>query len=202
MVPCTTFSARARPRVETSRSYLPIFWLEDNTEINVAQLLLNVAFAALAGAIVANMSKRALYAMGIGIVVVAAGVVVIAFLNAWQQERQSAIQRAQSDEAYAAQLHWKNRVDAAKAQLLNAADNWRIAHRPNEERRVREKARTLVAPTWGETDPVIHFDPDPNFDDLIPTRTPTPRKPTKTFDPDEYLGIKKAATPSPANRRP
>jgi hypothetical protein len=61
--------------------YRLIFDLSD-TNIAFVQLLVNVAFAALAGAIVANLSKRVLYVIGACIAVVAVGVGVFAMIMA------------------------------------------------------------------------------------------------------------------------
>jgi hypothetical protein len=55
--------------------YRPFF---AGSDIAFFQLLVNVAFAALAGAIVANLSKRALYVIGACIAIVAVGVGVFA----------------------------------------------------------------------------------------------------------------------------
>jgi hypothetical protein len=90
----------------------------------------NVAFAALAGAIVANLSKRALYVIGACIALVAIGFGVFVLVV-------SAIERARSDEIYAERLlqlkeqkyAQMDRVDVAMAHLRSADYNWRLALR-------------------------------------------------------------------------
>lgn len=90
-----------------------------------------------------NISKRALYGTAICVAVIIAAAVTIAIMNAKEKEREAAVSRAESDEAFSAQLL---RLDEARAYLLNAADNWRIANRPDQEKRVRQKESDLTQP--------------------------------------------------------
>jgi hypothetical protein len=118
--------------------YRLIFDTSD-TSIAFFQLLINVGFAALAGAIVANLSKRALYVIGVCLAVVAVGVGVLAL-------KENAADRAGSDEKFADDLlkkpgHGKfDRVQMAQTHLHSAAYNWRLALRFGEAKRVEERA--------------------------------------------------------------
>jgi len=71
-----------------------------DTSIAFLQLLVNVVFAALAGTIVANLSKRALYVIGGCIAVYAAGLGVFTL----KQAIEYAPGRARSDEQYADEI--------------------------------------------------------------------------------------------------
>jgi hypothetical protein len=128
--------------VPTSGGYYRLFFdTSYTTTVAFFQLLINVAFAALAGAIVANLSKRAFYVIGACIVVVGAGLGVFAL---WV----SAVERARSDEIYADRLlqlkeqqyGQMDRVDVAKAHLHSAAHNWRLALRFREAKRAEQRA--------------------------------------------------------------
>jgi hypothetical protein len=69
--------------------YRLIFDTSEGTSIALVQLLVNVGFAALAGAIVANLSKHALYVIGPCIVLVAVGLGVFVAVFALKQARKA-----------------------------------------------------------------------------------------------------------------
>ena len=181
-----------------------------DTSIAFFQLLANVAFAALVGAIAANLPKRALYVIGACI-----AIGVIAFFL--KQGTRYAVECAQADERYANGMLKGSSAKEAARYFHHAALNWRLALNfgtANEvdERardiessaaeidtgiaariRVREEAARIEAknvPDWAQ-DQVIAA---PNaFDDLIPGAEP--RKYVSTdanagFDPDAYLASK------------
>jgi hypothetical protein len=157
-----------------------------------------------------NISKRGLHALYGTVVVVGvivAWAVTIAIMGAKEKERRAAATRARTNEEFAAQLLRQYKVDGAKAQLRFAADNWRIANQPDQEKRVRQveselawKRYPLVRPAAGaqSANPFDQFDrqPAPPMD-KSPAASPSP-KPTISFVPDKDLGIKKAVTASPA----
>jgi hypothetical protein len=102
------------------------------TDIAFVQLLVNVAFAALAGAIVANLSKRAkrvakwaLYVIGACIALIA----LVSFVGYKIVERPW--RNAQDEERYAEGSfrppYGVNEVAQAKEHFRNAAKNWRLA---------------------------------------------------------------------------
>ncbi len=69
---------------------------QKNTSVAVGQLLVNVAFAAGVGAIAANLSKRILCVVGIGVVVAGAGAGIAAhFFAERARHRQEAIWAAE-----------------------------------------------------------------------------------------------------------
>lgn len=108
-------------------------------DINAPQLVLNVVFAALLGAVCANMSRRAWrWAGGC-----AALVAVVGGIIALSEVRSAAIARAQSDEEYAAGLQKEAAFAEAKSYLLKAADNWHIAGNAAQEERLRAQAKNL-----------------------------------------------------------
>ena len=176
--------------------------------INTPQLLVNVAFLALLGALCANMSKRvALWTGGSAALVTAAWFTY----DAWDKNAREACYRADWDEKYADELksyafQWQtsdyvrvhysvqeiaHQIAAfkalAKEKRLLAADNWHIALDFVKEKRARERAQeeNLVARSTKPLDVFDQFGEPLTFDDLIPARTATPQKST---------------TASPANR--
>jgi hypothetical protein len=158
-----------RERGVHSAGYRFVF-SQGDTSIAFFQLLVNVVFAALLGAIlatvVARMSKRALYATAGCVVIVALGVGVFAFTGA-------AANRARSDEEYADQLlslHYSD--EAAKFSLRIAAYNWRLAFRFDDAVRVKNRIRELQqhpAPDW-RNDPIVDLSGLP--DQAPPAQTP------------------------------
>jgi hypothetical protein len=173
--------------------YRLIFDVED-TRIAFFQLLLNVGFAGLAGAIAANLSKRALYVIGACIAVVAFGVGVLAL----KRGMEDAAYRADSDERYANRLlQWKelqygqmDRVQLAEDNLRSAATNWRLALRFGEAKRLEQKAEEVAKMSAGERSRINQGQAQPNKGfqwvdepnrvpkpwELFQKRTPAPAK--------------------------
>ncbi len=127
--------------------YRLIFDTSD-TSVALFQLLLNVSFAALAGAIVANLSKRALYVIGTCIAIIAVGVGLLALVVT----AKDSARRARTDEIFAERLlqlkenqyGQKDRVELADDKLRSAAKNWRLAWRSGEAKRVEAKADEIA----------------------------------------------------------
>src|SRR5207237_9981184 len=66
-------------RTEVRRQYLPFYAMPPDSQINIAQLVVNVTFAALIGVVVANMSKRQLlWTAGVLAIAAAATLMVVA----------------------------------------------------------------------------------------------------------------------------
>ena len=135
--------------------YRFIFSSED-TSIAFFQLLLNVGFAALLGAILAaivpNISRRTLLLTAGCIAVVALGVGVFAFC-------QAAAIRAQVDEKNGEEVLVLNPTDLqwTLTKFRNAATNWRLALRFDEATRVENRIKGLQqhpAQDW-PGDPVV-----------------------------------------------
>jgi len=143
-----------------------------DTSIAFFQLLVNVVFAALLGAILAtivsNISRRALYTIAGCIAGAALGVALIAFC-------QAAAARAQHDEDYAETLAvWPRALPAMLGYLRNAARNWRLALRFDEATRVENRIMALqkhAAQDW-QSDPVVDLFGLP--DQTSGQRTPAP----------------------------
>src|SRR5262249_37725401 len=125
-------------------------WIFDTSDTSVAffQLLANVAFAALAGAIVANLPKRAFFVIGVCIAVVAVGAGVLAL----KREIENATSFADSEERYANRLlQWKespygqmDRVHLAEDSLRSARSYWRRAWRFDQAKRVEQRANEVA----------------------------------------------------------
>lgn len=129
-----------------------------NTSIAFFQLLVNVVFAALLGAIlatiIANIPKRALYVTAGCIAVISLGVGVFAFC-------QAAAIRAESDEKNTQELiFWPRASETMYTKFRNAATNWRLALRFDQATRVEKMVTELQQ----------HPQKDRGcmFDDLIP----------------------------------
>jgi hypothetical protein len=143
--------------------YRFIFSSED-TSIAFFQLLLNVGFAALLGAILAtivpNISRRTLFLTEGCIAVVALGVGVFAFC-------QAAAIRAQSDEENAEELiRWPRASETMYAKFRNAARNWRLALRFDEATRVENRIKeTKASPP---PSPKKYISTDPNAGQMPP----------------------------------
>jgi hypothetical protein len=123
------FALLAMVFVPTPGGYYRLFFdTSDTTRVAFLQLLINVAFAALAGAIVANLSKRAkraLYVIGACIAIIA----LVSFVGLKIVERSRG--NAQDEERYAEGSfrppYGVNEVAQAKEHFRNAAKNRRIA---------------------------------------------------------------------------
>jgi hypothetical protein len=171
--------------------YLPIYEIGGKADVNVAQLVLNVSFAALAGALAANLPRRAVYLIAacLSVAAIATGIVAVVRISEASVVRaqQSAVARAYSDERYADRLLQYSRfqsalqqqdVKKAKLYLLHSAENWHIAGNTAEEQRVRAKEKNVI-----------------DFSDLVPKQPKNGTKylstdPNAGFDPDAYLAGK------------
>jgi hypothetical protein len=146
------------------RGYRLIF-SSDDTSIAFFQLLLNVGFAALLGAILAtivpNISRRTLFVTAACIAVVALGVGVFAFC-------QAAAIRAQSDEKNAEELLVLYPTDSQwiHIKFRNAATNWRLALRFSEARRVENRIKETEASP--PPSPKKYISTDPNAGQMPP----------------------------------
>jgi len=190
------FALLAMIYVPTPHQGYRLIFSQQDTSIAFFQLLVNVVFAALLGAILVTIfvriPKRALYATARCIpiiVIVAVGVGAFVFTEA-------AANRAQLDEKngeevlvlYPTELQW------TLTKFRNAATNWRLALRFDEATRVENRIKELQqhpAQDW-HNDPVVDLSGLPDqapaqapiprarpvkksmFDDLIPARTATP----------------------------
>jgi hypothetical protein len=147
-----------------SRAHYRFIFSQDETGIAFFQLLVNVAFAALLGAILATivpkiatgvrrLPKRVWLGLG--------GLVLIALLIAAGVAWSNLTEAAQRDERYADEL-LRARHDVfdqvvAKSYFRNAAYNWRLALRFDEATRVENKIKGLQqrpAHDW-PGDPVV-----------------------------------------------
>jgi len=107
-------------RTEVRRQYLPFYAMPPDSQINIAQLVVNVTFAALTGVVVANMSKRQLlWTVGVLAIAAAATFMVVA--------GRTAITRALSDQDLARRLLQERNYAGAKQYFRNARVNWCIA---------------------------------------------------------------------------
>ncbi len=107
-------------RTEVRRQYLPFYAMPPDSQINIAQLVVNVTFAALTGVVVANMSKRQLlWTVGVLAIAAAATFMVVA--------GRTAITRALSDQDLARRLLQERDYAGAKQYFRNARVNWCIA---------------------------------------------------------------------------
>jgi hypothetical protein len=143
------------------RGYRLIFSSGD-TSIAFFQLLLNVAFAALLGAILATIIPKIVTGVrrlpkwvwrGIG------GIALIALFSIGAVAWWNFTEAAQRDERYANEL-LQGRHDVfdqavAEFYFRNAARNWRLALRFDEATRVENRIKDIRLPTWNETT----FDP-------------------------------------------
>jgi hypothetical protein len=170
------FALTAMAYVPTPRHGYRFIFSQEDTSIAFFQLVLNVGFAALLGAILATiltklatilakMSKRALYVTAGCIAVVLLGVGVFAFC-------QAAAIRAQSDEKNAEELIlWPGASQTMHIKFRNAATNWRLALRFDEATRVENRIKELQqrpAQDW-QNDPVVDLSGLP---DQAPAQAP------------------------------
>ena len=113
-------------RTEVRRQYLPFYAMPPNSQINIAQLVVNVTFAALTGVVVANMSKRQLlWTAGVLAIAAAAATFMVVAGRA-------AITRALSDQDLARRLLQERNYAGAKQYFRNARVNWYIARNVSE----------------------------------------------------------------------
>jgi hypothetical protein len=155
-----------------------------NTSIAFFQLLLNVGFAALLGAILATITPKIVRAVRKLPRWAGEGIVVIALLSIgaleWRNFTEAAAIRARSDEEYAEELLRWERFPAvsrpaptAQFYFRNAAQNWRLALRFDEATRVENRIKEIARERAQEKMP----DPfaDPNFG--LPKSSPPANRP-------------------------
>jgi hypothetical protein len=181
------FAVLAMIYVPTPRHGYRFIFSQEDTSIAFFQLLLNVGFAALLGAILAtivpNISRRTLFLTAGWIAVVALSVGVFAFL-------QAAAIRAQSDEKNAEELlvFYATYSQWILTKFRNAATNWRLALRFDEATRVEKRIKELqkhAAQDW-RSDPVVDLSGLP---DQAPAQAPQAshrRGPTPLPSPDIF----------------
>ena len=123
---------------------------QDDTSVAFFQLLVNVVFAALLGAILAAIIPKLPRWAWRWIT----GIALIAFLImgalAWRNFTEAAADRARFDEGFADSQLAYHKPDAAKFTLRNAARNWRFALRFDEAARVENRIKKMGS----------NFDPD------------------------------------------
>jgi hypothetical protein len=168
------------------RGYRLIFSSGD-TNIAFFQLLVNVAFAALLGAILATIIPKLPWWAWRWII----GIAVISLLCigavAWRNFTEAAADRARFDEEFADSQLAYHYPDAAKFTLRNAARNWQLALRFDEAKRVENRIKELQqhpAQDW-RSDPVVNLSGLP---DQAPAEAPEPSahgKPVPT--PTKYI---------------
>jgi hypothetical protein len=213
------------------RGYRLIF-SSDDTSLAFFQLLVNVVFAALLGAILATIIPKLPWWAWRWIT----GIAVIALLCiggvAWRNFTAAAADRARFDEEFADSQLAYHYPDAAKFTLRSAARNWRLALRFDEATRVENRIKDIRLPTWDETTfdpstavpvdskpwedyaaqgqpvptPKKYISTDPNAGEPIPRARPV-RSPSSqlTFDdliPARTATPRKSSTAVPANRPP
>jgi hypothetical protein len=126
-------------RTEVRRRYLPFYAMPPNSQINIAQLVVNVTFAALTGVVVANMSKRQLlWTAGILAIAAAATLMVVG--------GQAAIVRALSDQDLARRLLQERDYAGAKLYFRNARVNWCIAGNVSKALRINAEEKNCPEP--------------------------------------------------------
>jgi hypothetical protein len=141
------FALLAMVFVPTPKYGYRLIFDRSDTSIAFFQLLVNVGFAALVGALVANVPwrrawfRRVIYLVVACLAVVVVGVGIIALVRTWQASQQAAVVRARSDEQFADYL-LRTVCDGVRGKdyLLHAAENWRIAGDTAKEQRARQRA--------------------------------------------------------------
>jgi energy-coupling factor transporter transmembrane protein EcfT len=134
------FALLAMVFVPTPKHGYRLIFDRSDTSIAFFQLLVNVAFAALVGGLVANLPwRRAWFRRGIYLV--GACLTIAVGIIAFTQIREDAVARAGSDARYADYL-LRTVHDGVrdKDYLLHAADNWHIAGDTVQEQRARQRA--------------------------------------------------------------
>jgi hypothetical protein len=151
------FALLAMIYVPTPHQGYRLIFSQSDTSIAFFQLLLNVGFAALLGAILATIIPKLPWWAWRGIT----GIAVIALLCiggvAWRNFTAAAANRARFDEEFADSQLAYHYPDAAKFTLRNAARNWRLALRFDEATRVESRINKISQPApydW-QKDPVV-----------------------------------------------
>jgi hypothetical protein len=164
------FALLAMIYVPTPHQGYRLIFSQRDTSIAFFQLLVNVVFAALLGAILAtvlaNMPRHASRAffVTVGCIIAIAGIV------GGVGEFTDAANRAQRDEKNAEELLVLYPTDSLwLTKFRNAAINWRLALRFDEAMRVENRIKELQKPAaqdW-RSDPVVDLSG-------LPDQTPTP----------------------------
>jgi hypothetical protein len=103
------------------RGYLPIYKIGGVADVNVPQLVLNVSFAVLLGALASNLSRRA-RRVALWTVAIATAVLLASWaFNAFQEEMKQDAEREERV-GYGAVLN--GNFDTAKEHLLKASKYW------------------------------------------------------------------------------
>ena len=126
-------------RTEVRREYSPFYVMPPDSQINIAQLVVNVTFAALTGVVVANMSRRQLlWTVGVLAIAAAATFMVVA--------GRAATKRALSDQALARKLLQERDFAGAKQYFRNARLNWWIAGNASNALRINAEEKNCPEP--------------------------------------------------------
>lgn len=139
-VPKIEYYASSAKRIEADRAYAFLFDVQKNTEVDLKQLLLNVIVAAIMGGVIGAAPLWLIRRVTIGALAIIVIRIAAAVVTEVVTARKEAPERARADEAYAVKLYKSGQTEAAKEKLIRAAENWRIAERPEDERRVRAEA--------------------------------------------------------------
>jgi hypothetical protein len=163
---------------------------QDDTSVAFFQLLVNVVFAALLGAILAAIIPKLPRWAWRWIT----GIALIAFLImgalAWRNFTAAASDRARFDEEFADSQLAYHHPDAAKFTLRSAARNWRLALRFDEATRVENRIKGLQQHpgkgfTWADEAPQAPGQPVPTAEigsDFVPDApTQAPQAPARNF---------------------
>ena len=145
------------------RGYLPIYEIGGKANVNVAQLVLNISFAALAGALVSNLSRRAAIWMA---TIVGLAVAALFGLGVYHEQLRNAAER---EKRLADEAMFYGKFDLAKQHLLNASNYWWWKGWWEGARNARERAldeRAMRA---------RHFDPSTAVPVFDPVASPTPQ---------------------------
>jgi hypothetical protein len=126
-------------RTEVRREYLPFYAMPPDSQINIAQLVVNVTFAALTGVVVANMSKRQLLWTA-GVLAIAAGATFMVVAG------QAAMTRALNDQDFARRLLQERDYAGAKQYFRNARVNWCIAGNVSKALRINAEEKNCPEP--------------------------------------------------------
>ena len=178
---------------------------QDDTSVAFFQLLVNVVFAALLGALLAAIIPKLPRWAWRWIT----GIALIAFLImgalAWRNFTEAAADWARSDEEFADSQLAYHYPDAAKLTLRNAARNWQLALRFDEATRVENRIKALQQHpgqgfTWADEAPQAPGQPGPRASPAIGSDfIPDPQPQDFGFVPDAPSQAPRA---SPASGNP
>jgi hypothetical protein len=108
-------------RYALERGYLPIYEIGGRADVNVAQLLLNVSFAALVGALASNLSRRAVLELLGAAGILAAGVGLWGEFRVFQEQMKAGAER---EETLATVSIQDGNFVGAKEHLRKASNYW------------------------------------------------------------------------------